>query len=140
MIQFGQYCEKSCETTFWESLDKSLKSRQDLFSCDHPVENSGFLKNWKNYDFWWLFLKNIKMSKSWVTSSWKYDQSCFNFENFAYSKSPLLKLRAVKPAVSFRWFTRNRPLKTLIFLDFPVFKFETTFLKKLMKTASFFMT
>ena len=108
-FKLWQYHEKSCETTFWVSLDKSLKTRQDSFSCDHPVENSGFLKNWKNYDFWWLFLKNIKMSKSWITHNCKYDQSCFNFKNFAYSKSPLLKVRTVELAVSFQRLLHGSP-------------------------------
>ena len=49
------------------------------------------------------------MSKSWIIHDCKYEQSCFNSENFAYSKSPLLKLRAVEPAVSFQRFLHGSP-------------------------------
>ena len=54
------YCEKSCDAIFLESLDKSVKTLQHSFFCDHPVGTSGSLKKWKNYDFWRLFLKKIK--------------------------------------------------------------------------------
>ena len=106
-IQIWQYCEKSCETSLLESLDKSFKTRQDLFSYNIPVGNSGFFKIWKNYDFWRLFLKNIKMSKSWIICDCKYDQSCFNSEKFPYSKSSLLKLPAVESAVLFQRFLQG---------------------------------
>ena len=50
-MQSWQYCEKNCEATFLESLDKSLKTYWDSFSCDHPVRNSGYLKKMKKLQF-----------------------------------------------------------------------------------------
>ena len=43
-IQIWQYCEKSCETSLLESLDKSFKTRQDSFFYNNPVGNSRFFK------------------------------------------------------------------------------------------------
>ena len=91
LIQIWQYCEKSCgETTFFESLDKSLKTRQDSFSCDHPVGSiiifcGCFWKVWK-----------CQNSELYVTVN---IIKLVNSKNFGYSKSTLLELRAVEPAV-----------------------------------------
>ena len=52
-----------CETTFSESLNESLKTCQDWFSCDHQDRNSSSLKKWKSYDFWRVVLEKYKTVK-----------------------------------------------------------------------------
>ena len=54
LIQIRQYCEKSCETTFFESLDKSQNTPRFIFL--RPPGR-------KYYNILQLFLKSMKMSK-----------------------------------------------------------------------------